>query len=136
MNSTTLDKIGHEPSFSAIVDAVVAWAEANQRDVKALTQKHMQHGFSKRQALYREVHCDGYHEVFIEDDGMSARFLVRKSYLFFDEVMKQDTFIEVKFQERIVPALPLSYDNKTVYTTVGEATRIRKRIVDMMNQPI
>lgn len=136
MINTTINKIADETSYKAIVDAVVGWAKANHRDVETLVQGLVQRGFSEQQAIHREVSCDGWHQLFINDDGMGARFTVGKSYLFFGEVTRQEVVIEVKFQERIVPALPLAYDVDTHYTTVSDATRIRKRIVDMMNQPI
>ena len=134
MTTTTVDNID-KLFYSFIKDEVIAWAKNNAK-LDEIVESEVKRGFTEGQAIYQEILSHGFHEVEIAEDGMSAIYKKRRSYLFFGVVLDKDLNIEVSFPERIVPALPLKYNRDTHFTTVHEATMIRKRIIATLSEPI
>ena len=134
MTTTTVDNID-KLFYSFFKDEVIAWAKNNAK-LDEIVESEVKRGFTEGQAIYQEILSHGFHEVEIAEDGMSAIYKKRRSYLFFGVVLDKDLNIEVSFPERIVPALPLKYNRDTHFTTVHEATMIRKRIIATLSEPI
>lgn len=136
MMTTTVDKID-KLFYRFIKEAVMKWVQENVSvQFQEMLDKRMKYGWNEDQVIYQEIVSDGYHEIEIAEDGMSAVYKQRRSYMFFDIVLKENLNIEVKFPERLVPAVPVSYNKDAHFTTVDEATRIRKRIIDIMSESI
>jgi hypothetical protein len=136
MTSTTIDKIDTF-FYTFIKEAVIGWVHENAKvQFQELLAGEVKRGFNEDQTIYHEILSRGYHEIVVSNDGMSATYKKRRSYLFFGVVLDKDLDIRVEFPERLVPALPLKYDRDTHFTTVHDATMIRKQIIATLSEPI
>jgi hypothetical protein len=134
--STTVDKID-DFFYKFIKEAVMTWVEGNAKvQFQEILDIRTKYDWNEGQVIYHEIMSNRYHEVEVSEDGMSAVYKKRKSYLFFGVALDKDLDIKVEFPERIVPALPLKYKHDTHFTTVHEARMIRKGIIDKLSEPI